>query len=127
MMREMFIGKLHGGTITDARLDYRGSITIDADLLDRAGILVHQRVQVLDVANGHRFETYTIPGRRGGREIVINGAAARLAQKGDAVIIIAYALLDDAELAAHRPRVVILGPDNTVSEELRPDGMPPSA
>lgn len=118
MLREMFIGKLHGATVTDSRLDYRGSITVDEDLLDAADILVHQRVQVLDIDNGQRFETYTIPGPRGSGAIVINGAAARLVQTGDKVIIIAYALLDDAEIAAHHPKVVIMGPDNTVSDTL---------
>lgn len=118
MLREMFIGKLHGATVTDSRLDYRGSITVDEDLLDAAGILVHQRVQVLDIDNGQRFETYTIPGPRGSGVVIINGAAARLVQAGDKVIIIAYALLDDAEIATHQPKVVIMGPGNTVSDTL---------
>lgn len=119
MLREMFLGKLHRGAVTECCLDYPGSITIDEELLDAAGILVHQRVQVLNINTGARFETYTIPGPRGSRQMIINGAAARLAQRGDRVIVIAYGLCDEAECKALRPKVVQLDEQNRIAGILR--------
>lgn len=116
MMIEMFQAKLHRATVTDCYLDYPGSLTIDQDLLDLSGIRVHQRVQIVNINNGERFETYTIPGKRGSGEIVVNGAAARLAQRGDTVIIIAYASYSEEELKEHRTKVVVLGDGNQVVE-----------
>ncbi len=115
MLRDMLIGKLHRGTVTECRLDYEGSLTVDQDLIDAAGMLVHQKVQVLDINNGSRIETYLIPGARGSRHLMVNGAAARLFHKGDRIIVCAYALLDDAEARSVKPRVVLLDAENRVT------------
>jgi aspartate 1-decarboxylase len=114
MLREMLVGKLHRGVVTACRIDYEGSLTVDEDLIDRAGMLVHQKVQVLDISNGARIETYLIPGRRGSREIQVNGAAARLFYQGDRVIVCAYALLEDAAARALKPQVVLLDEQNRI-------------
>lgn len=116
MQREMFQAKLHRGVVTDCRLDYPGSLTVSRDLLEAAGILPHQKVQVVNIANGVRLETYVIVGEAGRGEIVVNGAAARLAQPGDRVIIIAYALYDEHELRDHQPKVVVLDDGNQIAE-----------
>jgi aspartate 1-decarboxylase len=97
-----------------------GSITIDAGLMEAAGILPFERVQVVDVANGARFETYVVEGRAGTGVICLNGAAARLVHVGDPVIIIAYAMMTPEEAQAHRPTIVLLKPDNTILETLHP-------
>ena len=114
MLLEMFKSKLHCATVTEANLNYKGSITIDEDLLDEAGILIHEKVQVVDINNGERFETYTIRGERGSKIICINGAAARKVQVGDLVIIIAYAQMTPAEAQAYEPKVVVLGEGNEI-------------
>jgi aspartate 1-decarboxylase len=114
MLRTMFTGKLHQATVTGCHLDYTGSITIDENLLATAGILPHQRVQVVNINTGARFETYTIVGAAGDRAVELNGAAARLAQPGDRIIVIAYALCDDQEARSMQPRVVVLDADNHV-------------
>ena len=106
MTRTMLKSKIHRATITDSDLHYVGSITIDPDLLEAADILEHEQVHVVDVDNGARFETYTIPGERGSGTMQVNGAAARLVHRGDTIIVISYAQYDAAELAAHQPRVV---------------------
>jgi len=106
MQRVMLKAKIHRATVTDCDLHYAGSITIDEELLEAADILPHEQVQVLDVDNGARFETYTIAGPRGGGGVCVNGAAARLVQRGDTVIVISYASYDEDELAGYRPRVV---------------------
>ncbi|MBN8525742.1 MAG: aspartate 1-decarboxylase [Planctomycetes bacterium] len=112
MLREMLIGKLHRGVVTECRLDYEGSLTVDQDLLDAAGILLHQKVQVLDINNGNRIETYVIPGERGSRHLMVNGAAARLFHKGDRVIVCAFGIMDDAEARALHPQVILLDEQN---------------
>ena len=112
MLREMLIGKLHRGSVTECRIDYEGSLTVDQDLIDAAGMLVHQKVQVLDIDNGARIETYLIPGARGSRQIQVNGAAARLFHKGDRVIVCAFGLMDDAEARAVQPKVILLDANN---------------
>lgn len=114
MLREMLIGKLHRGAVTTCRIDYEGSLTVDLDLIEAAGMLVHQKIQVLDINNGQRIETYLIPGERGKREIQVNGAAARLFYKGDRVIVCAYGLLDEAECATLKPQVVLLDETNRI-------------
>ncbi|NHU85046.1 aspartate 1-decarboxylase [Kocuria sp. JC486] len=106
MLRTMFTGKIHRATVTHADLDYVGSVTIDLDLLEAADILPGQQVQIVDVTNGARLETYTIPGERGSGVIGINGAAAHLVHPGDVVILIAYAQMEDAEARAFVPHVV---------------------
>jgi aspartate 1-decarboxylase len=102
----MLKAKIHRATVTACDLNYIGSITIDPDLLEAAEILEYEQVAVVDIDNGARFETYTIAGTRGSREIKVNGAAARLVHRGDKVIVIAYAAYDAEELANYRPRIV---------------------
>lgn len=118
MLRQMLLGKIHRAVVTGADVNYVGSITVDRVLLDAAGILPYERVQVVDVENGARLETYTIPGAPGKGEIQLNGAAARLVAAGDHVIIMAYGMLSDEEAAAHRPKVVLLNDDNTIKRAL---------
>ena len=113
--------KLHRATVTQADLNYEGSITIDAGLMEAAAILPFERVQVVNIANGARFETYAIEGERASGTIRVNGAAARLVQPGDQVIIITYAQLTPAEARAHQPVIVLLNPDNSVRDRLTPD------
>ncbi|HAT09309.1 MAG TPA: aspartate 1-decarboxylase [Planctomycetes bacterium] len=112
MLREMLIGKLHRGSVTECRIDYEGSLTVDQDLIDAAGMLLHQKVQVLDIDNGARIETYLIAGERGSRHIMVNGAAARLFHKGDRVIVCAYGICDETEARTLVPKVVLLDAAN---------------
>lgn len=116
MWREMMKSKIHRATVTEANLNYVGSITIDADLLEAANILPNEKVQVVNNNNGARLETYVIPGERGSGVICLNGAAARLVQPGDTVIIISYCWLQEEELATYRPRVVFVDGANSISE-----------
>ena len=106
MQRVMLKSKIHRATITGCDLHYVGSITIDPDLLDAADILEHEQVQVLDIDNGARFETYAIAGQRGSGTMQVNGAAARLVHDGDTIIVISYAHYEQAELERYGPRVV---------------------
>ena len=106
MTRTMMKSKIHRATVTECRLDYAGSLTVDPDLMHLADMRPYEQVHVLDVNNGARFETYVIPGEPGSGEICVNGAAARLAQPGDLVIVITYAGYDDAECQGHTPIVV---------------------
>lgn len=108
----MLAGKIHRATVTQADLDYVGSITIDEDLLDAAHILEYQRVEIANLANGERFATYTIAGERGSGIICLNGAAAHCATPGDKIIIMAYAELEPAEAKAAKPAVVFVDDDN---------------
>jgi aspartate 1-decarboxylase len=130
----MLKAKIHRLRVTDADLYYEGSITIDQELLDTAGMLPYEKVQVVNVNNGHRLETYTIPGEAGERTVCLNGPAARLAEAGDEVIVIAYANMTSQEAQHHHPRVVHVDDDNEVTRtrtldvstdesELAPDGM----
>jgi aspartate 1-decarboxylase len=118
MLRQMLLGKIHRAVVTGADVNYVGSITVDPVLLEAAGILPYERVQVVDVENGARLETYTIPGMPGQGEIQLNGAAARLVAVGDHVIIMAYVMMSDEEAAAHRPKVVLVGEGNTIKRAL---------
>ena len=118
MQLHMLKAKLHRATITQTDLDYHGSITIDSDLLVRSGILPAERVEVANLANGARFATYVIAGDAGSGVIGINGAAARLCEIGDRVIILAYALMEEDEAAGHKPIVLVLDGQNRVSEQL---------
>ncbi len=119
MLRQMLLGKIHRAVVTGADVNYVGSITVDPVLLQASGILPYERVQVVDVENGARLETYTIPGTPGKGEIQLNGAAARLVAAGDHVIIMAYASMSEQEAAAHRPKVVLVGENNTIKRALR--------
>lgn len=107
-------GKIHRATVTHADLHYVGSVTVDSDLLDAAGIVEGEKVQVVDITNGARIETYTIAGPRGTGVIGINGAAAHLVHPNDLVILISYVMLDAAELAAHQPQVVHVDGQNQI-------------
>jgi len=112
----MLYSKLHRATVTDANLNYVGSITIDQDLLDAADMLVGQKIDIVNVNNGERFSTYIIPGERGKGDICLNGAAARKVHKGDKIIIIAYATMSREEAESIKPKVIILEDDNSIAE-----------
>lgn len=114
MLLNMFKAKIHQAVITQADLNYEGSLTVDEDLLDAAGILVHEKVQVVNINNGNRFETYTIRGKRGSGIIGLNGACARLGMPGDRVIIITYAQMTDEEAKNFNPKVVIVDENNNI-------------
>ena len=106
MQLSMLKGKIHRATVTQAELNYVGSITVDEDLLDKAGILEYEKVQIVNINNGERFETYTIAGERGSGMICLNGAAARKVQPGDIVIIMAYAMMPFDEAKNFKPAVI---------------------
>ena len=108
----MLLGKVHRATVTDANLNYEGSLTLDPDLMEAAGMLPYEQVQVLDVDNGSRLTTYLIEGERSTGQVCINGAAARLVAPGDKVIVVAYAEMEDEEARAHTPRVVLVDGSN---------------
>jgi aspartate 1-decarboxylase len=112
----MMNGKLHRATVTEANLNYVGSITIDEDLLDAVGMMANEKVQIVNNNNGARLETYIIPGERGSGVICLNGAAARLVQKGDIVIIISYVLVPQEEVSKHKPKVAIMDENNRIKE-----------
>jgi aspartate 1-decarboxylase len=113
-MRIMMKSKIHRATVTQADLDYVGSVTLDADLMDAADMLDGEQVAIVDITNGARIETYVIPGPRGSGVIGINGAAAHLVHPGDLVILMSYAMLDDAEARALKPRVVHVDERNRI-------------
>ena len=120
-MRIMLKSKIHRATVTDANIDYEGSITIDKKLMAAADILPYEQVHVLNINNGHRFTTYTIEGEKG--DICLNGAAAQLAKKGDLVIILTYATVSDAEGRGLKPKVVHVDKNNhmrNTKHEIRP-------
>ncbi|TCO57998.1 aspartate 1-decarboxylase [Actinocrispum wychmicini] len=114
MLRTMLKSKIHRATVTQADLHYVGSLTVDADLMDAADLLAGEQVTVVDVTNGARLETYVIEGERGTGVLGINGAAAHLVHPGDLVIVIAYGIMDNAEAAAFRPKVVFVDGENKV-------------
>ncbi|MBI9071973.1 MAG: aspartate 1-decarboxylase [Melioribacteraceae bacterium] len=118
MTREMFKSKIHMARVTEADLYYEGSLTVDLDLLEAADILVHEKVAVVNINNGERFETYTIEGERGSGVIGLNGAAARLGAVGDQIIIITYTQLSDEEAKNYKPKVVICDDNNKIKEKL---------
>ena len=115
MTLEMLKGKIHRATVVQAELDYVGSITVDEELLEAAGILEYEKVQIVDINNGSRFETYTICGERGSGMICLNGAAARCVRTGDKIIIMAYAGVDAKEAKDHKPKVVFVDEKNHIS------------
>lgn len=112
----MLKGKIHRATVTQAELDYVGSITVDTALLKAAGILEYEKVQIVDINNGERFETYTIAGEENSGVICLNGAAARCVQKGDKIIIMAYCNMDAEEAKTHKPTVVFVDGDNKIKQ-----------
>jgi len=114
----MLYSKIHRATVTDANLNYVGSITIDEDLLDAAKMRVGQKVEILNINNGERFSTYIILGDRGKGEMCLNGAAARKVHKGDKIIVVAYATYHEDELKTYKPKVVLVDDDNKITEVL---------
>ena len=116
MLVTLMKAKLHRATVTRADLDYEGSISIDADLLEASGILPHEQVDVLNINNGARFTTYAIEAERGSRTVGVNGAAARLVQRGDKVIVVAYGMLPAEEARNYAPTVVLLAEDNEIKQ-----------
>lgn len=119
MMLTMLKGKIHRATVKQAEVDYIGSITIDSELMEAAGILEYEKVQVADVNNGKRLETYVIAGEPGSGMICLNGAAAHYVEVGDKVIIMCYAQVDGREAAQMKPRVVFVDDDNKASRITR--------
>ncbi|MCR5668103.1 MAG: aspartate 1-decarboxylase [Lachnospiraceae bacterium] len=117
MYLEMLKGKIHRATVTQAELDYVGSITVDTELLKAANIREYEKVQIVDVENGQRFETYTIAGEPGSGMICLNGAAARCVSVGDHVIIMCYANLSEEEADTHKPSVVFVDEDNHIARK----------
>jgi len=115
MLIEVFKSKIHRVKVTESDLNYIGSVTIDEDLLDAAGILVGERVYVVNANNGERFDTYAIKGKRGSGEICLNGPAARKVQKGDIVIIIAYAQMTPEEAKDFKPKIIFPNEDNLLT------------
>lgn len=116
MFRTMMKAKIHRAIVTEANLNYVGSVTIDESILEQVDILPHEKVQIVNNNNGARLETYVIPGERDSGVICLNGAAARLVQKGDTVIIVAYALISNDELSAFKPRVAIMNEQNKIEQ-----------
>ena len=118
MFRTMMNAKIHRARVTEANLNYVGSITIDSDILDAVGMVANEKVQIVNNNNGARFETYIIPGERGSGVVCLNGAAARLVHEGDVVIIISYALVPEEKVAAHQPKVALMNENNQIVEML---------
>ncbi|WP_147533762.1 aspartate 1-decarboxylase [Bacillus marasmi] len=116
MFRTMMNGKIHRARVTEANLNYVGSITIDEDILDAVGMLPNEKVAIVNNNNGARFETYIIPGQRGSGVVCLNGAAARLVHEGDVVIIISYVLVSEEKVKDHKPKVAIMNEYNQIVE-----------
>ena len=114
MFRTMMKSKIHRAVVTEANLNYVGSITIDEDLMDAVDILANEKVQIVNNMNGARLETYVIPGKRGEGTICLNGAAARLVQPGDVVIIISYAMMTEEQARGYKPKVAIMDGQNRI-------------
>ncbi|WP_078546128.1 aspartate 1-decarboxylase [Litchfieldia alkalitelluris] len=116
MFRTMMSAKIHRARVTEANLNYVGSITIDEDILDAVGMLANEKVQIVNNNNGARLETYIIPGPRGSGTFCLNGAAARLVQKDDIIIVISYVLVGQNELSNHVPKVAIMDENNCIKQ-----------
>ncbi len=117
MFRLMLRSKIHRATVTDANLEYEGSLTVDPLLLEAAGILPYEQVSVSNLNNGERFETYVIPGKRGAGEMVLNGPTARKGVKGDTVIVFCYEYFNEDELKTFKPKIVLVDDNNRVREK----------
>ncbi len=120
MRVELLKSKIHRARITGKNVDYEGSLTLDPELMEAAGIVPYEKVQVVNVNNGSRLETYVIPGRRGSGEVVLNGAAARWGEVGDPVILLTYAQVDERDLAQYKPRIVLVDEQNRVLPQATP-------
>jgi aspartate 1-decarboxylase len=117
MQVHLLKSKIHRATVTAASLHYEGSMTIAADFMEKAGLMAFEKILVSDLENGNRFETYAIPGEWGSGAIILNGATAHLGKVGDRVTIMSYAVLDEREAKNWRPRVIVLGPENSIITE----------
>ncbi|MEC2075863.1 aspartate 1-decarboxylase [Metabacillus fastidiosus] len=124
MFRTMMNAKIHRARVTEANLNYVGSITIDEDIIEAVGMLPNEKVQIVNNNNGARLETYIIPGERGSGVVCLNGAAARLVQEGDIIIILTYTLIPEEKVSTHKPKVAIMDENNTIIEIL---GQEPAA
>lgn len=113
----MLKSKIHRAIVSEAKLYYEGSFTIDLDIMEAADILPYEKVSIVNINNGERFETYTIPGPRGKKDFCLNGAAARKGSVGDEVIIISYCNVDESELEAHKPTIILLDKQNNIIEK----------
>lgn len=116
MYRTILKSKIHRAIITDANLFYEGSFTVDTEILEKANILPYEKVSIVNINNGERFDTYVIPGERGKRQFCLNGAAARKGAVGDQVIIISYINLTEDEIKSHKPIIVLLDKNNNIVE-----------
>ena len=116
MIKQFLKCKIHRAKVTEADLNYIGSITIDQDLMKAAGLAEHEKVQVLNITNGNRIETYTLKGKAGSGQICINGAAAHLINKGDLIIIVAFCLLEESEIVSHEPIVIHVDDKNQITQ-----------
>ena len=116
MFRQMLRAKIHRVVVTEADVDYEGSLTLDADLLDAAGMVPFEKIDVYNVARGTRFSTYAIEGGRGSGVCCVNGAAAHLASPGERIIIAAYASIPESDIRTHTPRIVLVGEGNRIRE-----------
>lgn len=116
MLRNILISKIHRATVTKCDLNYVGSITIDKEILEKADILENEKVEVFNINNGNRFQTYVFVGKPGSGEIIINGAAARLVHKGDNIIILNYAFMDEKAAKKHNPKIIIVDDNNKIIE-----------
>lgn len=121
MERFFLKSKIHRAQITQAELHYEGSLTVDIELMEQADMLTYEKVAVVNINNGERFETYLIPGERGSKTICLNGAAARKGQVGDKIIIISYCNLKDEQIKTHRPVVVLVDDDNNIKSRTTPE------
>jgi aspartate 1-decarboxylase len=119
MHREVLRGKIHRATVTEANLEYEGSLTVDVELLEAAGLSAYERIDVYNITNGNRFSTYLIEGPRHSGVICVNGAAAHLSRAGDKVIITGYGLAAESEVKTHHPRVVLVDEANRIKQVLR--------
>ncbi len=116
MFRTLMNAKIHRASVTEANLNYVGSITIDSDILDAVGMVENEKVQIVNNNNGARLETYIIPGERGSGVFCVNGSAARHVQVGDIIIVIAYAMMSTEEMKTHTPKVAIMNEHNQIKE-----------
>ena len=117
MQIHLLRSKIHSGLVTDANVDYEGSLTIDPDLMDKVHLLPNKRVVCGNLTNGNRFETYANPGKRVNRKLILNGATAHLGQAGDRLTIMTFGLFDEKSSPNHKPRVIVLGENNATKEE----------
>ncbi|NTV15413.1 MAG: aspartate 1-decarboxylase [Desulfobulbaceae bacterium] len=125
MLQFMLKSKLHRARVTDANLNYEGSLTVDRHLMDAVGLMPFEKIKIYNINNGERFDTYVIEGPAGSGIIALNGAAARKGMTGDLIIIVSYALYDQAELATYQPRIVVLDQDNRIVKTFDSQHLPP--